>query len=242
MFVTLQFLITFSRLNYFLHQLNPFGYHFVNILLHCVVCLLYHRFISSVTTSKAVVGLASTSKTVTSTSTSKTSVASLSTFLFAVHPIHTEAVTGVVGRAELLSSIFFLLTIMIYRKSVKSSNFIQKLFCYFLCLLTAALAMFSKEQGITVLGICFVVEVFFVHRFQDDVRRRFSCQSNNNNKLSSKSFTWRAFAERTAVLILIGLSLILVRLKVVMGSTLPVFTSFDNPATHEPAPTKQLTW
>jgi hypothetical protein len=36
--------------------------------------------------------------------------------------------------------------------------------------------------------------------------------------------------------------LILVRLKVVMGSTLPVFTGFDNPAAHEPAPTKQLTW
>ena len=41
----------------------------------------------------------------------------LATFLFAIHPIHTEAVTGVVGRAELLSSIFFILTILAYEKS-----------------------------------------------------------------------------------------------------------------------------
>lgn len=230
------------RLNYFLHQLNPIGYHFVNILLHCVVCLLYHRFLSSLTTSKATRSFSSSKASVASVSTSKSTVASISTFLFAVHPIHTEAVTGVVGRAELLSSIFFLLTMMIYQKSIKISNFMQKCFCYSLCLLTVALAMFSKEQGITVLGICFVYEIFFVQRFQDDIRRRFLCQSNNNNKFCSDTYAWRAFAERTAVLVLIGVSLILVRLKVVMGSTLPVFTGFDNPAAHEPAPTKQLTW
>ena len=40
----------------------------------------------------------------------------LSTLLFAIHPIHTEAVTGIVGRAELLSSIFFILTILAYQK------------------------------------------------------------------------------------------------------------------------------
>ena len=41
----------------------------------------------------------------------------VSTFFFAIHPIHTEAVTGVVGRAELLSSIFFILAILSYQRS-----------------------------------------------------------------------------------------------------------------------------
>jgi len=214
------------RINYFFHELNPVGYHFVNILLHSLVCLLYHRFLSSLMTSRI--------------------VPFISTLLFAVHPIHTEAVTGVVGRAELLSSIFFLFTLMIYQRATVSVGVLQKCCCYTLCLLTVALAMFSKEQGVTVLGICFVYELFFVQKVLEDIRRRFLSQPNNNNKLNNAEGrtlpSWRNFIERTIVLTCIGVLLILVRLKVVMGSTLPVFTSFDNPAAHEPAPTKQLTW
>ena len=44
------------------------------------------------------------------------SVAQIASLLFAVHPVHTEAVTGVVGRAELISSIFFIMAIVSYRK------------------------------------------------------------------------------------------------------------------------------
>lgn len=43
-------------------------------------------------------------------------------FDYSVHPIHTEAVTGVVGRAETLSSIFFLLTILTYIRAVKDQS------------------------------------------------------------------------------------------------------------------------
>jgi hypothetical protein len=170
----------------------------------------------------------------------------ISTLLFAVHPIHTEAVTGVVGRAELLSSIFFLITLMIYQRATEPVGVVQKCCCYTLCLLTVALAMFSKEQGVTVLGICFVYELFFVQKILEEIRRRFLNHPNNNNKFNNAegktSPGWRDFVERTGVLISIGVLLILLRLKVVMGLTLPVFTSFDNPAAHEPAPTKQLTW
>jgi protein O-mannosyl-transferase len=31
------------RLNYALHQLEPLGYHLVNMLLHCLVCLMFFR-------------------------------------------------------------------------------------------------------------------------------------------------------------------------------------------------------
>lgn len=43
----------------------------------------------------------------------------VSAMLFAVHPIHTEAVTGVVGRAETLSSVFFLAAFLFYSKATK---------------------------------------------------------------------------------------------------------------------------
>lgn len=39
--------------------------------------------------------------------------------LFAVHPIHTEAVTGIVGRADVLACIFYLLSFIMFSKHVK---------------------------------------------------------------------------------------------------------------------------
>ena len=69
--------------------------------------------------------------------------------LFATHPIHSEAVAGIVGRAEILSAVFFLLTLLVQRRhgwSVRAS-------------LLAAAATLAKEQGVTVLGVCFVLEL-----------------------------------------------------------------------------------
>lgn len=44
----------------------------------------------------------------------------IAALIFAVHPIHTEAVTGVVGRAETLSSVFFLTALLLYIKGTSN--------------------------------------------------------------------------------------------------------------------------
>ena len=61
------------RLNYLLHELEPMGYHLVNILLHGVVCYLYVQLCGLVL--------------------SEVWPALIAGLLFAVHPIHTEAVS-----------------------------------------------------------------------------------------------------------------------------------------------------
>ena len=61
------------RLNYMLHGLQPMGYHLVNVLLHAVVCYLYVQLCALVFT--------------------QVWPAFLAGLLFAVHPIHTEAVS-----------------------------------------------------------------------------------------------------------------------------------------------------
>ena len=61
------------RLNYLLHELQPMGYHLVNVLLHGAVCYLYVQLcgvVFSAVWPALIAGL-----------------------LFAVHPIHTEAVS-----------------------------------------------------------------------------------------------------------------------------------------------------
>jgi Flp pilus assembly protein TadD len=74
-------LITFA-LNYAWGQLSPVGYHLVNLLLHLFVTWMVYLLAREIG-----VGLAG---------------GTVAAALFAVHPLHTEAVIPIVGRAELL--------------------------------------------------------------------------------------------------------------------------------------------
>ncbi len=62
--------------------------------------------------------------------------------LFAVHPVHTEAVTGVVGRAELLSSVFFILALLSYREAALRGCARAMA----ACVACVGMAMLCKEQ------------------------------------------------------------------------------------------------
>lgn len=91
-----------------------------------------------------------------------TDVTSLSTFkqqqaleafiaalLFASHPIHTEAVAGIVGHAELLSAALAMLALLVYMAAAREGQgkrHYQMLSVSVLMLWSAALA---KEIGIT---------------------------------------------------------------------------------------------
>lgn len=46
----------------------------------------------------------------------------LSSIFFAVHALHVEAVTSVVGRAELLAAIFFLLSLQLYTRATRHAT------------------------------------------------------------------------------------------------------------------------
>ena len=85
------------RLNYMLHELQPLGYHLVNVLLHSAVCYLYVLLCGVVF--------------------SEVWPALIAGLLFAVHPVHTEAVAGLVGRTELLSGLFFIAAFLTYRQA-----------------------------------------------------------------------------------------------------------------------------
>ena len=86
-------MLTFA-LNYAVGGLHPFGYHLVNLALHmAITCVLYTLARRLGLSSGA--GLAAAA-------------------LFAVHPLHTEAVTSIVGRTELLMALGVLLAVNWY--------------------------------------------------------------------------------------------------------------------------------
>ncbi|MBI2670143.1 MAG: tetratricopeptide repeat protein [Candidatus Yanofskybacteria bacterium] len=89
-------LTLFSYAFNFMFSEKPAGFHILNILLHAFNVVLIF-FITCKFASKK--------------------IAYLSSFLFLFLPIHTEAVSSIVGRSELLSVFFVLLTFLLFLKN-----------------------------------------------------------------------------------------------------------------------------
>lgn len=107
-------------------------------------------------------------------------------------------------------------------------------------MLSIATAMLCKEQGITVAGVCAAYEVFVVQKIRlPEIKCMLKLAVSAK---TSYHFPWSTEAtKRLAVLAFTTAALLLARLQV-MGSQLPVFTRFDNPASVAPTPTRQLTY
>ncbi|XP_047740162.1 uncharacterized protein LOC108675526 [Hyalella azteca] len=148
-------ILSFRLERWLLGRSEPRLSHAVNLLLHCaVVCLYTHVLLR-------VLMLPSTAVL-------------LSALLFSVHPVHTEAVTGVVGRADVAAAFAFLACFLAYHKAIER----HKRFCdraaasdrqprqaslmwsYF----WAVLGVLCKEQAITALAVCIVWDVCLTYR------------------------------------------------------------------------------
>ncbi|XP_058045529.1 protein O-mannosyl-transferase TMTC3 isoform X1 [Ahaetulla prasina] len=205
------------RLNYLFSELNAVSYHFLNIIFHAIVCIIFLKVCKLFLDNKSSL------------------VASL---LFAVHPIHTEAVTGVVGRAELLSSIFFLAAFLSYTRSRGPENTIVWTPIAATVFLVAV-ATLCKEQGVTVVGICCVYEVFIAQGYTVPILW-YTVLHILQGK-GSISYCMLQMLLKLIVLMFSTLLLVVIRVQVIQ-SQLPVFTRFDNPAAVSPSPVRQLTF
>ena len=81
-------------IDYSIFDLNPFGYHASNVLLHAIASGLTFLVLFLITGNFFAAFAAG--------------------ILFAVHPVHTEAVSWVSGRSEILACIFVLLALIYY--------------------------------------------------------------------------------------------------------------------------------
>ncbi|XP_048790283.1 protein O-mannosyl-transferase TMTC1 isoform X2 [Lagopus muta] len=136
-----------SGLNILLAGMNPLYFHAVNVILHCLVTLVLMY-----TCDKAVF--------------KDCRLAFVTALFFAVHPIHTEAVTGIVGRADVLACLLFLLAFLSYNRSVDQLYVGEHFpptaspFFLLLSLFLGTCAMLVKETGVTVFGVCLVYDFF----------------------------------------------------------------------------------
>ncbi len=131
-------LITFA-IEYQFFGENAHAFHFGNVLLYSLVCVLLFVVLQRLLKNYNVL------------------IPLITTLLFAAHPLHTEVVANVKSRDELLSIFFFLLSLQFLLRSTKDAgkkNTIISLSCYFL-------SLFSKEGSMVFLGIFPLTLYFF---------------------------------------------------------------------------------
>jgi len=114
-----------------LHGSGAAGFHFVNVVLHAGSSALV--FLIAV----EIIGLGWG--------------AAFAGGLFALHPIHTEAVAGIVGRAELLSTLLGLCALYLVIRSKEATGMPRK--SYVWALILFFLSMAAKENAIVILSI-----------------------------------------------------------------------------------------
>ncbi|XP_041352924.1 protein O-mannosyl-transferase TMTC4-like [Gigantopelta aegis] len=145
-------------------DLKPSCFHIVNIALHGVVSVLFLRVFSVLFAGHSTDSLSGYP------SFQAPRAAFLSAVLFAVHPIHTESVAGVVGRADLLCAFTFLLSFICYVRSCLNDcgqsyrPASVSVLWMFLSVVLCVMSTFCKEQGITVIGVCSVFDIIVVCR------------------------------------------------------------------------------
>eukprot|EP00667_Euglena_gracilis_P016387 EG_transcript_17143 len=143
------------RLNFALAGLEPAGYHGLNVALHGVASLLVLRlclFHLQFPGRQALPWTPHERQAAIASS-------ALGASLFAAHPVHTEAVTSLVGRSDVMCLIFFLCAFFGYWRTISAHRCLVAcgwFGCFALCGLCAVLC---KETAVTVLALCCLYDV-----------------------------------------------------------------------------------
>lgn len=129
------------KLNHLYAGFKPIGYHLINVLLHCSATALV------VKTARHLLQ-----------SAWGTLVAGV---LFASHPIHTEAVASIVGRADLAACNFYLLAFLAYTKHcmLRQQNDDHCWRALFGSIAYSVAAVLCKETAVTSLVLCGLYDI-----------------------------------------------------------------------------------
>lgn len=114
-------------LDYKLFGNNPFGYHVENTLLHAINSVLLYRFLVIISFSAA--------------------NAFVAALLFAVHPVHVEAVASIANRKELLALMFIFLSMICYMRAVRTMMLLDRYILLSVSLFFYITAILSKQTA-----------------------------------------------------------------------------------------------
>ena len=159
--------------NYHFHGLNVFGYHLFNLAVHLLSAFLVW-WLALLTFSTPMMKEQKIAR-------HANLIALFAGLIFVAHPIQTEAVTFIVQRAASMATMFYLASLCFYiksrtvkipspprgglprqRRGLERGDYKKHIFYYICSLLTAVLAMFTKETAITLPLMILLYEFCFL--------------------------------------------------------------------------------
>jgi protein O-mannosyl-transferase len=140
-------------MDYVLWGMNPFGYHLTSLILHAataVAFLFLARELLSIVTGSAekppAVWLG----------------AAVSALVFALHPLRVESVAWATERRDVLSGLFYALTILAYLYAWRSEKFRGR--WYWLALALFLCAILSKSITVTLPAVLLLLDIYPLRR------------------------------------------------------------------------------
>lgn len=141
-------------LNYTIHDYQLAGYHIANILIHFGAAITVYFL------GRIIIGTRSVAPYCTETT--RKYLPLLIALLFALHPLQTQAVTYIVQRSASLAALFYLLSLVCYLKARLTLVPTNKILLFGLSCVFAILALFTKQNTITLFIAIFLLEICFL--------------------------------------------------------------------------------
>lgn len=127
----------YNAVIYSLVQYEPFAYHFIQLILHCLnaclIYLLFKKFLSN-------------------------KISFILTLIFLIHPINVESVAYISAANNVLFSLFGMLALLISTKAK-----IQRVDLFLVCMLSL-LSLLTRETGMAFLFLIVVFQYMFVRK------------------------------------------------------------------------------
>lgn len=141
-------------LDYLIWGTNPVGYHLTNLLLHAVNAALFYLL------ALRLLALAKASDD----EGSLRAGACFAALFFALHPLRVESVAWATERRDVLSGLFFLLTLLAYVKAATSERSAECRRWVGLAFVAYVLSLLAKATGMTLPVVLVVLDVFPLKR------------------------------------------------------------------------------
>ena len=157
--------LTFG-LDYVLWGMKPFGYHLTNLLLHAANAVLFYALASRLL-----------QKATTFPGPALRAGAAIAALFFGLHPLRAESVAWATERRDVLSGLFFFLTILLYLSAAEREGKTRR------WLLTGSLAcfvlgLFSKAIVMTLPLVLILLDLYPLRRLDPSPRRWWMASSS----------------------------------------------------------------
>ena len=150
-------------LNWYMGEDNVIGYHIVNNIIHLLTTLFLFLTVLKLFVSPNLKG---------KYQRNEYAIAFLTTILWAVNPVQSQAITYIVQRMASLAAMFYIIGIYFYLKARLSDAGYKRLLFIAVCLLSFFLALGSKENTATFPIAVAIIEILFFQDLSDRTTKK----------------------------------------------------------------------